>query len=107
MPDENQLALASSAAIRAEEAPRTTRDRGLHRVAFDADGEVVARQPDMSGHLNPAEFVWTQVSDYTANTAPHNKTDLGRNVRAGIARTRHSQRRLRACIYASRLPWIR
>ncbi len=61
--------------------------------------------PTCAPELNPAEFVWTQVSEYTANTAPHNKAELSHNVRAGIARTRRSQRRLWACICASGLPW--
>lgn len=63
--------------------------------------------PTCAPELNPAEFIWTQVSEYTANTAPHNKVELGRNVRAGIARTRRSQHRLWACIYASGLRWKR
>jgi transposase len=63
--------------------------------------------PTCAPELNPAEFVWTQVSEYTANTAPHNQAELGRNVRAGIARTRQSQPRLWACVYASELPWKR
>jgi putative transposase len=61
--------------------------------------------PTCAPELNPAEFVWTQVSEYTANTAPHNKAELGKNVRAGVARTRRSQWRLRACIHACGLPW--
>jgi putative transposase len=63
--------------------------------------------PTCAPELNPAEFVWTQVSEYTANTAPHTKMELARNVRAGIARTRCSQVRLWACIHASGLPWKR
>ncbi len=61
--------------------------------------------PTCAPELNPAEFVWTQVSEYTANMAPHDKAELWRNVQAGISRTRRSQRRLRACLDASGLTW--
>ncbi len=57
--------------------------------------------------LNPTEGVWTQVSDYTASTAPHNGLELHANVLAGVARTRASPPRLWACILGSELPWER
>jgi putative transposase len=63
--------------------------------------------PTCAPELNPMEFVWTQVSESTASTAPHNVRELESNVRRGIARTRVSQRRLWACIEASGLPWKR
>ena len=63
--------------------------------------------PTAAPELNHTEFVWTQVSEYTASTAPHNATELRANVFAGVARTRRAQRRLWACIYASDLPWMR
>jgi len=63
--------------------------------------------PTAAPELNPTEFVWTQVSAYTANTAPHDMTELRANVRAAVARTRHSPKRLWACIAASELPWKR
>jgi len=63
--------------------------------------------PTAAPELNPTEFVWTQVSEYTANTAPHNSTELRANVLAGVARTRRSQRRLWDCLFASDLPWER
>ncbi len=63
--------------------------------------------PTSAPELNPTEFVWTQVSESTASTAPHNSTELQANVCAGIARTRRSPRRLWACIFASDLPWKR
>ena len=63
--------------------------------------------PTAAPELNPTEFVWTQVSEYTANTAPHNSTELRVNVLAGVARTRNSPQRLWACIFASDLPWKR
>ena len=63
--------------------------------------------PTSAPELNPTEFVWTQVTEYTASTAPHNGTELRANVRAGVARTRSSSARLWACIFASALPWKR
>ena len=63
--------------------------------------------PTSAPELNPTEFVWTQISDYTASTAPHNGNELRANVYAGIARTRRSQGRLWACIFGSDLPWER
>ena len=63
--------------------------------------------PTSAPELNPTEFVWTQISQFTAGTAPHNGAELRANVFAGIARTRRSQCRLWACIYASDLPWKR
>jgi transposase len=57
-----------------------TRDR-LHVYHF----------PVAAPELNPIEFVWTQVSEYTAGTAPHNRSELQSNVFAGVARTRNSQ----------------
>ena len=63
--------------------------------------------PTCAPELNPMEFVWTQVSESTANTAPHNVMELQTIVRRGVARTRNSQKRLWACVYASDLPWKR
>lgn len=63
--------------------------------------------PTCAPELNPAEYIWTQLSQYTAGTAPHNGSELRANVRAGLARTRRSQSRLWACIWASDLPWRR
>ena len=63
--------------------------------------------PTSAPELNPTEFVWTQVSEHTASTAPHNATELRTNVFAGVARTRRSQKRLWACIFGSDLPWKR
>jgi transposase len=63
--------------------------------------------PTSAPELNPTEFVWTQVTEYTASTAPHNSTELRANVWAGVARTRSSPARLWACIFASDLPWKR
>lgn len=62
--------------------------------------------PTAAPELNPTEFVWTQVSEHTASTAPRNGYELRVNVMAGIARAR-SARRLWGCIFASELPWKR
>lgn len=61
--------------------------------------------PTSAPELNPTEFVWTQISEYTASTAPHTGIELRANVFAGIARTRRSPRRLWACLFASGLSW--
>lgn len=63
--------------------------------------------PTAAPELNPTEGVWTQVSEYTASTAPHGKGELQGYVLAGVARTRRSQRRLWACLFGSDLPWRR
>lgn len=63
--------------------------------------------PSSAPELNPTEWVWTQISEATANTAPHNGAELRANVYTGIARTRRSRNRLWACIFASDLPWKR
>lgn len=62
--------------------------------------------PTAAPELNPAEYIWAQVSEYTAGTAPHTRTELQTNVRAGIARTRHSQKRLHSCLLATHLDWL-
>ncbi len=63
--------------------------------------------PTSAPELNPTEFVWTQINEYTASTAPHDGAEMRTNVFAAIARTRRSQNRLWACIFASDLPWER
>jgi transposase len=63
--------------------------------------------PVAAPELNPAEGAWAQISEYTASTAPHGKTELQAYVMAGLARTRRSQKRLWACIFGSDLPWRR
>jgi transposase len=62
--------------------------------------------PTAAPELNPAEYIWAQISEYTAGTAPHNRAELQTNVRTGIARTRRSQKRLRSCLLATHLDWI-
>lgn len=50
--------------------------------------------PTGAPELNPVEWVWQQVNDVTASTAPHNRIELRANVMAGVARVRRSPRRL-------------
>jgi hypothetical protein len=61
--------------------------------------------PTCAPELNPVEFVWAQVSEHTAGFAPHNMLELSARVRAGVARTRNSQRRLKACLQGAQLTW--
>lgn len=61
--------------------------------------------PVAAPELNPAEFVWTQATEYTAGTAPHNGKELQTNVFHAIARTRNSPKRLRACLLGTHLNW--
>jgi len=63
--------------------------------------------PTSAPELNPTEGVWTQVTEYTASTAPRSGLELQTNVLAGVARTRASPTRLWACIRSSDLPWDR
>ena len=62
--------------------------------------------PVAAPELNPAEFVWTRATEYTAGTAPHNGKELQTNVSNAIARTRSSQKRLQACLLGTRLKWF-
>lgn len=61
--------------------------------------------PICAPELNPVEFVWTQVSEYTANFAPHNMTELCTKVWNAVARTRNSTKRLAACLAGCELSW--
>ena len=61
--------------------------------------------PTCAPELNPVEFVWTQVSEYTANFAPHNMTELSTRIMNGVARTRNSAKRLAACLTGCKLSW--
>ena len=63
--------------------------------------------PTAAPELTPTEFVWTQVTEYTGGSAPHNGLELRIMVMAGVARTRRSSRRLWAAVFASDLPWKR
>ena len=63
--------------------------------------------PIAAPELNPAEFIWSQITQHTAGTAPHNRNELQINVFTALARTRRSQKRLQACLLGSRLDWIK
>lgn len=52
--------------------------------------------PIAAPDLNPAEFIWTQTTEYFAGLAPHNSKELQQHVFSGVAR-------LRACLLGSRL----
>jgi len=62
--------------------------------------------PVAAPELNPTEFIWSQITQHTAGTAPHNAKELQTNVCTAIARTRTSQKRLQACLLGSHLNWI-
>ena len=61
--------------------------------------------PTCAPELNPAEFIWTQLKEHTASTAPLNLLELRRNILSGIAKIRRSQDRLQYCLSASDLSW--
>lgn len=62
--------------------------------------------PVAAPELNPAEFIWTQITDHIAGTAPHNGKELQVNVFNALARTRKSEKRLSACLLGTHLDWI-
>ena len=62
--------------------------------------------PTCAPELNPAEFIWTQLKEHTASTAPYNMLELRRNILSGVAKIRNSQSRLLSCLSASDLSWI-
>jgi len=61
--------------------------------------------PTCAPELNPAEFIWTQLKEHTASTAPQDLPELRRNVLTGVAKIRRSQSRLQYCLSASDLSW--
>lgn len=63
--------------------------------------------PTCAPELNPVEFVWTQVSDYLASTAPKKFEQLCQLIRNALRRLRRSPTKLWSCIFASNLPWKR
>jgi putative transposase len=63
--------------------------------------------PTSAPELNPVEFVWTQMEDYLASSAPRDINQLATRVRLALRRIWTSQSRLWACIYTSDLPWNR
>lgn len=61
--------------------------------------------PTCAPELNPAEFIWTQLKEHTASTAPHNLFELRPNILSGVAKIRRSPSRLQYCLSASDLSW--
>jgi transposase len=61
--------------------------------------------PTCAPELNPAEFIWTQLKEHTASTAPFDVSELRRNILTGVAKIRSSQSRLQYCLSASDLSW--
>jgi transposase len=61
--------------------------------------------PVSAPELNPAEFIWTQLTEHTANTAPRDILELRKNIFTGIAKIRRAQFRLSYCLSASKLSW--
>lgn len=59
--------------------------------------------PTGAPELNPVEWIWQQVTDVTASTAPHNRFELRTNVMAAVARVRRSPRRLWAGFAGAKL----
>lgn len=60
--------------------------------------------PTGAPELNPAEWIWQQINDLLASTAPHNEAELQANLRAAIARIRRSPWRLWAGFSGAKLP---
>lgn len=79
--------------------------RKVQEFSEGVSGLHVENLPRYAPELNPVEFVWTQVDEYTAGTAPLNVKELKQKVTAGLRRTRINEKRLRACLKASRLKW--
>jgi putative transposase len=67
---------------------------------------IVFQFPTAAPELNPAEYLWTQVSQYYAGRAPHDRIEMKQYVMAGVARIRRSQDRIRGCLQATRLDWF-
>lgn len=67
---------------------------------------IVYHFPTAAPELNPAEYIWAQISEHTAGIAPRNHKELRAIVMAGVARTRRSQRRFLSCPLATHLNWL-
>lgn len=61
--------------------------------------------PTCAPELNPAEFIWTQLKEHTASTAPQDMPELRCNVLAGVSKIRRAQSLLQYCLSASDLSW--
>lgn len=63
--------------------------------------------PAYAPELNPSEHVWNQNDSDLSNSSPEDLTELEDMLTSSVARVSSSQKLLRACIYASELPWER
>ena len=61
--------------------------------------------PTGAPELNPAEWIWQQLNDGLAGTAPHDQAELLANLHTGIARIRRSPQRLWAGFAGAALEW--
>ncbi len=59
--------------------------------------------PTSAPELNPVEWVWQQMDDMLANTAPRDRHDLRLKVMAAIARVKRSPRRMWAGFAGAKL----
>jgi putative transposase len=59
--------------------------------------------PTSAPELNPVEWVWQQVDDVLANTAPRDRHELRANVNRAMARVKRSPRRMRAGFSGAKL----
>ena len=76
------------------------------RTLFNRHPRLQAKMfPGYAPELDPAEFVWAQMKQATANGTPENIGALKRLLESPTGRLRHSQRLMGACIAASDLPW--
>lgn len=60
--------------------------------------------PKYAPELNPAEQVWHEFKNHTANSLPRDKQDIRNSLHANTRRVRRSQAKLRSFILASGLP---
>jgi hypothetical protein len=63
--------------------------------------------PAYAPELNPAEHIWNQDDAALSNTSPQTIADLEQLLTTSNNRLTKSQKLLRACIKASKLPWAK
>jgi transposase len=63
------------------------------------------RFPAYAPELNPDEFVWTNLKNDLANSAPEDLWQLEGELQRSFTRLHGSQRLLWSCIFESDLPW--
>lgn len=61
--------------------------------------------PSYAPDLNPAEFIWTQIHAALSSKLCSDIPELTKFLCTALRELKASQRRLRACISASALPW--